>query len=323
MLINRSYKLFVAFVLLVLCKSVWASGNEALQLLNSMTNAMQEKSYHGNFVYLSDNKLENMVFVHRKQNGSVSERLYSLNGEAREILRDNDALTCIWPDTQSVVIDTSVINSQLPAQLPIDLEQLSGSYDFKVLGEERIAGLQTKVVSIQPKDSYRYGYQYWIDKASSLLVKTSVLNENGAVVEQFMFTQLSVDNVDDKLLRPVSKSSNFQQHKIEPRASAVAPKVADSKWRVRMLPYGFSLTMHQRQMEPKAVEHLVFSDGMSSLSVFIEKKSSSDQALSGYSNMGAVNAFGRYEDKYHITAVGEVPAQTARLIGEALVLETN
>lgn len=294
---------------------------QAYELLNSMTQAMQEKSYHGNFIYLSDGKIENMIFVHRNIDGDISERLYSLNGEAREIIRDNDALTCIWPDSQSVVIDTSVINSQLPAQLPVDLSLLSDNYDFNVMGEERIADLNTVIVSIKPKDSYRYGYQYWIDQDSDLLVRTTVMNEVGKVVEQLMFTQLQISPVEDQLLKPVSKSGTFQKHEIKPHASAAPIKVADSQWRVRMLPNGFNLTMHQRKIKPKVVEHLVFSDGMSSLSVFIEKKSKAPQVLTGYSNMGAVNAFGRYEDNFHITAVGEVPPQTARLIGEALTLQ--
>lgn len=328
-MITRSYKVMAQccrFLLVLFClsqyKVVLADNNDALRLLNLMTQAMQDKSYYGNFVYLNDNKLESMVFVHRKQGDVVNERLYSLNGEAREILRENDVLTCILPNAKSVVVDNSMVNSQLPAKLPINLEQLKGSYELKILGTERIADLQTRIVSIQPKDSYRYGYKYWIDEASNLLVKTSVMNENGQTVEQLMFTELRVGGVDEHLLKPVSKSGAFQKHEVHPQSSSVLPKVADSKWRVRMLPHGFRLTMHQRKMKPKISEHMVFSDGMSSLSVFIKQKNTNKQVLDGYSNMGAVNAFGRYEDQYHITAVGEVPAQTARLIGESLVIKT-
>lgn len=302
-------------------QQIFAESTQALQLLKGMTDAMQSRNYHGNFIYISDNKIENMIYVHRNDAGIVSERLYSLNGEAREIIRNNNSLICIWPDTESVVIDNSVIESQLPAQLPGNLENLTINYEFKVLGQQRIADYDTYLVSIKPKDSYRYGYKYWIHSDSNIMLKSAVMNENGQVIEKMMFTQLYIDQVTDEMLLPVASSDDFRSHEVGPRASAALTKVQDSNWQVRMLPHGFTMTMHQRSMTPNVSEHMVFSDGMSSLSVFIEKKAKSDDVLTGYSNMGAVNAFGRYEDAFHITAVGEVPAQTVRLIGEALVLK--
>jgi len=129
--------------------------SDAVYLLNSMTTAMQDKSYYGNFVYISDDKLESMDYAHLNQGGKISERLYSLNGEAREILKDESVLTCVWPSTKSVVVDSSIIESQLPAQLPVDLTTIKDNYNFKISGQERIADFDTTIVSIQPKDTNR------------------------------------------------------------------------------------------------------------------------------------------------------------------------
>lgn len=61
---------------------------------------------------------------------------------------------------------------------------------------------------------------------------------------------------------------------------------------------------------------MVFTDGLASLSVFIEKQSI--QKHWGNTSMGAINAFIRIVDGYSITAIGEVPAATVQAVAESV-----
>jgi sigma-E factor negative regulatory protein RseB len=62
------------------------------------------------------------------------------------------------------------------------------------------------------------------------------------------------------------------------------------------------------------VQHLVYSDGLASVSVFIEPRSPQTQVMSGLAKVGAAFAYSRNLDGHQVTAVGEVPAATVEAI---------
>jgi sigma-E factor negative regulatory protein RseB len=66
------------------------------------------------------------------------------------------------------------------------------------------------------------------------------------------------------------------------------------------------------------VQHLVFSDGFASVSVFIEPGSRNAPAPAEASRMGAASTFTTTVRGYMITAVGEVPPTTVRDIATSL-----
>lgn len=91
-------------------------------------------------------------------------------------------------------------------------------------------------------------------------------------------------------------------------------------WRVTRVPAGFEPGMqrhHKMAMSKMPVEHFLFSDGLSSVSVYIEKKMNHKNLIGG-STMGAVNAYGREVGDFHITVVGEVPQVTVKMMGDSV-----
>jgi sigma-E factor negative regulatory protein RseB len=90
---------------------------------------------------------------------------------------------------------------------------------------------------------------------------------------------------------------------------------------VGWLPAGFA--MSDRATDPAAagrmpVEHLVYTDGLASVSVFIEHLDAQGERLEGLSRMGAVNAYGTMVAGFQVTAVGEVPGGTVERIGRSV-----
>jgi len=315
-----SRKLFLSIVLLAISAPVVA--NPAVEWIEKMSEAMRNLSYEGNFVYLHENQLESMSILHIKDGFGESERLLSLNGEAREIIRDNKNLTCIWPDSRKVVVDNSSQNSFSPLFIPDDIVKFSQYYEMDLKDGDRVAGQESIIVRIKPKDQFRYGIKLWINSVNGLLLKSNLINEHQEVVEQVMFTNLKVLNVTEQLNRisMPELDDNFsliRYHSGE--ASENLDADIDMVWQFSNLPAGFwrkSALKRRVADTDRFIQQVIYTDGLASLSVFIEKQTA--QAVEGETSMGAVNGFIRILNDYSVTAIGEVPAVTVRSVAESV-----
>lgn len=299
-----------------------SSQNDAMQWIQKMSNAMQEFSYQGHFVYLHDGQMESMSIVHVKDEMGNRERLVSLNGEAREILRDNKNITCIWPSSKQVVVDrVRQTNNASPIWIPEDVERLSKFYDFTLSGYDRVADHDAVMISIVPKDEFRYGMKVWLDQDTGLLVQSSVINGKGDSVEQVMFTELTLLTIDQQKSFSVLPVIDESYALIQSHQGADGNQVSsDNNWRLQSVPGGFWLESSFRKKMAASddyTQQMIFTDGMASVSVFIEL--ANEQQLTGESSMGAVNAFGTRYKEFTVTAIGEVPAVTVRQMAESVI----
>lgn len=291
--------------------------------LNRMSQALRNTDYAGTFVYLHDGQLDTMHLVHRAGPDGERERLVTLSGTPREVIRSDDLVQCVLPGDKTVLVEKRAPSSTpFPARLPEEVGTLKAHYEFLDLGAGRIAGRLCKIVGIKPRDDLRYGYRLWLDQATGLPLKSQLLNEQGEVVEQIMFTSLDFPaRIPDADLALQTDTSGFMWRKRSALAPRQDPSARIPAWQIKALPAGFSLHSERvRRLEEGTGRHLVFSDGLAAVSVFIEPHGTDQAALAGLSRIGAVSAFGRRQDGYQITVVGEVPPATARLIGDQLQL---
>ena len=295
--------------------------DSARQWLGNMSRSLQSLDYDGTFVYYHDGKLEAMRIVHQASAGGEKERLMSLTGSAREVLRDDKAVTCIMPDKKSVMVGRSRPRQPFP-DVPADLDSLSPYYQLQDVGEDRVAGLMTRVIDITPRDKYRYGYRFWIDTANYMLLKFELSAVDGTAIEQVMFTDLRVgDRIPAAALEPSLTGEGYNWFR-QGGGENPAAAPGQPEWTVKQTPAGFVMTNYQRKRlhqggEP--AEHMVFSDGLATVSVYVEKMLDISTAFTGLSSMGAMNAYGAVLDDHQVTVVGEVPAATvqsmARTVG--------
>ena len=307
-------------VLLTTFVSAPVFADTAMEWVQKMSDAMRNLSYNGNFVYMHESHLESMHITHFRDADGEKERLLSLNGEAREVIRDNQNLTCIWPSSRKVVVDLSRKNSFSPIFIPEDIARLEKFYDMKLLGQDRIANHETVVVHINPRDQYRYGMKFWINQNNGLMMKSSLLNEDNHEIEQVMFTSLRLFEPGEK---PVFDSmpkidENFTLVRYH-RGDSSKSVEADNGWQLTNAPGGFWRESVLRRKLPgtdHVVQQMVYTDGLASLSIFIERQTS--ETLLGGTSMGAVNAFMRNFKNHSITAIGEVPAITVKQAAESI-----
>ena len=298
-----------------------------------MMKAVHETNYDGYFVYLHGNNIESLRTVHTYKNGHEIERLFSLNGEAREIVRDNETVTRIVPNDRKIATTRRLLNkTSFSDFFVLDLDKIEKNYEVLLQGKGRIADRATNIIAFMPKDTLRYGYRLYLDDESALPLQWEMFDHNNRLVSSIMFTQITIGSsvADTGNLLEGGKQSELGKkrsakaqadlsHKSQvPSRTETITKTANLKgsdWQFAELPKGFAM-MHHRNGIPghknRNIEHFIFSDGMASFSVYIEQ---TDKArLDGQAQLGALNAFGVYLDGYQVTAVGEVPVQTLGFI---------
>lgn len=304
-----------------------ALANDAEALVRRMSEATGALTYDGIFVYVRDGQIDTMRVVHtRNEDGTELERLVSVSGPQGEVTRDGTRVTCTLTD------DTGLLEKRVPRdyvglRLSNPIDQLNRHYEFAIIGNGRVAGRLTHQVSIEPLVQDRYSLRLWIDVASNLLLKSAVIGVNNQVLEQVMFTQLSIGEplASDALDADLS-AGGYTWYTNTKSDSVPDTPVADD-FTIGWLPSGFEMKnqqIHSISSNGVPVKNVIYSDGLAVVSVFVEKLVSDTLPLQGYTTMGAVSAFSRVSPPYQITVMGDVPQSTVRRIAASVALnETN
>lgn len=307
--------------LLLVSPTLYAS-DEATRWLERMSESAHKLNYVGTFVYLQGDAMETMRLVHAADDAGEHERLVSLSGPAREVIRDHGKVTCFLPQESSLVVAQGIHPPSFPITLPSQLERLEAHYRLEVSEPSRVAGVDAQHVAIVPRDAFRYGQNMWLSQDHALLLRADVVNERNEVVEQMEFTSLELmEKIPPELLQPMSNSHAVEATEHADAMEGEAGESVPSRWHAATLPPGF-VQEHTRHLQLNGnstpVEQMVFSDGLASVSAFIEERQAGQDGFVGTSRRGSVNAFGRLLPAHRITVVGEVPPETVRLIAEAI-----
>jgi sigma-E factor negative regulatory protein RseB len=285
-----------------------------------MTEAAKDLTYEGVFAYQSGKNLQSIRIYHRADARGELERLISLNGAAREVIRSNDMVTCINPEVRQVNVSRRPLGRGFPSDLPRRLSSAAPFYEVTMGDMDRIAGRKAQELVIKPNDQYRYGYRLWVDADTDLLLKSELVGNDGDVLETFAFSSLNIDvHIPEHKFEPQMTGEEMTWHRSEPEKPLnTANQSQQSQWRAEWLPEGFAQVAYQTRLRASNgadVEQRVYSDGLSSVSVFIEKIRARHTHLRGGSHVGAINAFGTIMHSHFVTVVGEVPAETVEKIG--------
>lgn len=279
--------------------------------------AATKLSFSGVFQYSHDGKTDTMQVVRRVKDDEVRERLFSLSGATREIVRDNKQIWYYSPDKSGDY--RQMFEGAFPRMLPDDIERLKQNYKFTMGGTKRIANRMARRINVIPNDGYRYGYRLWADVETGLLLRSDLVDANEQMVEQqYLFISLDVDSaISDKELEAVTSKGELGWYSNDiSQPGELTNSMSDSNWKLAQLPSGYQLTNYVRQtsqVDGKEVEHLIISDGLSTVSIFI-KPASAAQNGEGMSRQGAVHAFRNTINDHRVTVLGEVPAKTVEFL---------
>jgi sigma-E factor negative regulatory protein RseB len=301
----------IGFCGLLLAAADVCAGEVSPDWLKVVAFAAHQTNYSGVFVYQYDDRVKTSRITHVIEPDSEYEKLESLDGPKREIVRHHGQ---VWSyvNHKMVRVDSQQGRGRFPSLLPDQLTALSENYQVKEMGVERVAGYDAHVILLQPKDSLRYTHKIWVHTDSGLLLKAAVLGDKNQLVEQYTFTQLQIGGkIDRSWVKRSALAVSRDADLPEPPEKSKGATPVNSGWVVDALPPGFKKTMEvQRPSRGKhaPMTQLVFSDGLSAISVFIENADADeDDDAVGLFSRGAVNLYRKVMDLHLVTVVGEVP----------------
>jgi sigma-E factor negative regulatory protein RseB len=297
---------------------------EAQAMLQKMAEASQKVNYSGTFIFQHGGKVETSRIAHFvNPAGGVLERLETLDGPVREVIRSNDQVTCYLPGNKVVLIDP-----RGSRQFPVQVDQIREIVEhYRVIkgSIDRVAGLECQWVVLQPNDALRYARRFCAELETGLPLQSRTLNEKNVTVESFAFSTLNIGgSFRRELVQSKYATISTRQNWRVDRAALTANDSGDSGWVVREPPPGFRKMMELRRSMPGkkgAVSHLVFSDGLAAVSIFIEP-GVDPQRKPVLRHQGAVNIYSHAVSGHTVTILGETPAETVMRFARSLEIRT-
>lgn len=296
-------------------------GDEA-DWLKTMVFAAHQTDYSGVFVYQSGGRVEMSRITHITDENGEHERLEGLGGARRELIRNNDQVW-LYSDGHKSRVEKRQIRRAFPALLPEQISTLKENYSVRREEEGEVAGYHVHTVVFQPRDNLRYTRKMWAHYDSGLLLKAAVMDDHGYIIEQYAFMQLNIDgNIDRKWITQDKPSAAEQPQQLQPLPMSGAEYLAESNgWQVDAMPAGFKKILEMRRHfreNKEPVIHMVYSDGLAGISVFIEKTNGLTHLHSGLAGQGAVHVYNRIVGDSLVTVVGEVPARTVIQVADSV-----
>ena len=210
--------------------------------------------------------------VHLNEQGKEFEKLVNLDGPAREVIRMNGEVRCYYPDAKLVRIEPRTFRNAFPSLSPQQQAALADFYRFRMAERGRVAGIETQAWVFEPKDGLRYGHKFWVDPGSGLLVKARIFDERTKSIEQFAFTEITIGaKIDRDMVNPTWPVTppDWQVRKWRAERRRIEGNGMDGHSSCRPAS-SRSSTASGTCAASGTVAHLVYSDGLVAVSVFIE-----------------------------------------------------
>ncbi len=277
--------------------------------LMKMSRALRERDYQGRLVYVADGRIETLQVFHAFVDGRERERMVTLSGPSREIVRDEQGVMCIGTDDSPVVYTKDRSRRWSPA-LEVARAAQTQFYSARVVAQGRAAGLPAAVLEVRSEDPWRYGYRLWLESDSGLPLRLDLINSAGRAMEKLAFTEIALNQrPSDENLRASLTSLNVSTR----TTNSIDSPEPDPGWRAANPPPGYVLRSARRRGE---VVQLLYSDGLANVSVYIEPVRA-NQSGESTTMRGALNAHARWKDGWRVLAIGKVPAETVAQFAQA------
>ncbi len=296
---------------------------QAWQLLQKAAVAGHVMSYTGIFVYTNASHTKAIQVKHIYDGKGEYSRNVTLEETPRELFTEGQELVIYNRKDEKVIIKKRHAKNIFPNILPIKTQQLKAGYELHAAETSRVAGRMVRLLLLIPKDNYRYTHHFWVDQEYGMLLKYEVHDDKHKVLERVAFNQLNlVENLDLDWFRPQIDTS--KQYEMEDQVMVIPDTLGAKPWRIADIPTGYrkvdQVKVHaHNRAEP--MTQLIFCDGLSSVSLFIEPLNEKMQPFTGHHVKGNTSLYADVKKGHQITVVGEVPTDTVVEFGQAILFE--
>jgi sigma-E factor negative regulatory protein RseB len=339
MLLSRSLvPLALACAAIAAPSAVWAQArpgnaassplpNEMRAWLLRIHDAASRRNFQGTFVVSGGGGVANAKISHYHDGRNQYERIESLDGRQRKVFRHNDVVHTLWPASKVALIEQRGQLSSFPALLQAGDDFLGEWYEMKLEGIDRVADHEADVLAVRPRDKHRYGYRLWADRASGLLLRADVIGERGEILETAAFSEVAIGvrSQPESVLQAMKKLDGYRVV----RPALTPTRLDEEGWTMRPVTPGFRfVSCIRRQMEMPGetsaeanaapVVQTIYSDGLTYVSVFIERFRAERHTEPVFVSLGATATFSQRQGDWWVTVVGDTPPATLKTFAAAL-----
>ena len=300
-----------------------ADAAEVRAWLLRIHNAASQRNFTGTFVVSAGGVASSARIAHYCEGKNQFERSESLDGQARHVLRHNDQVYTVWPASKTAVLEQRYMPTTFPALLQAGVDRIVDHYEVRPQGVERVAGHQANVLHVKARDELRYGYRLWADQDSGLLLRADVVAPDGAVLESSAFSDVAigVKPQPESVLQPIRRLDGYRLV----RPVLEATRLDAEGWTLTAPAAGFrEVSCVKRPIDDavglagEQIVQTIYSDGLTYVSVFIERFDRSRHRNEMLAAVGATKTLMKRREDWWITVVGDVPADTLRLFARSI-----
>lgn len=274
--------------------------------LERFQQAPTQHNYKGIFVYERQGVFSTHQVWHQIAAKGITERYLQLNGPAYEVVYKNAQAIC-----SSTEQEATATPERLSVATKLENKQLNRFYAPSVLGYSRVAGRNTVVLLLMPRDQHRYAYELYLDEQTSIPLMSLMLTSEGQLLERFQYASFELADID---YGQVQGSDNC----ISSPVNLATPVSLD--WTPAWLPTGFLLHSANQEFTPQQLPSFTsysYTDGLASFSVFVEPLNgeiAEDILLQVGPTAIAARKVCAGKRDVMATVVGEIPIGTAERI---------
>lgn len=292
-----------------------ARADPTLDLLAQISAAAHQLTYTGVYVFEHEGDMKSSRVFHTNDGGLERTRIDALDGPSRQIIRVDDELRCYFPDAHVIRTEHTPHARLFPALIEPPVADYQDHYVIAMAGHERVAGRSCQVITLQPKDGLRFGHELCADEQTHLLLRATTLGPHGDAVKLSAFTEIQLGHhVDVEAFKPLFPGiSSWRTQRVPPPDDS-----EKSVWQVNNLPPGFH-KIREIQRHAGRMTQLLYSDGLSTVSVFVEPIEGNGRPEQGAFLPGALSYYSIRSADHQVTVVGEVPMTAATQIGQSVI----
>lgn len=307
---------------------------DAPTLFKRVQTSATQRSFAGIYVVSANGAMASSRVQHYSNGHEQIDKIESLDGQMRRIYRHNDVVHVLWPQSHEASIEPRDLMGRLlgptggvtrPGTHALGAASnaplLSEVYDVQVSRDDRVAGYEAQVVNLKPRDTWRHGQRWWLERETGLLLRSDLLGPKGEVLESAGFSELQI-GVKLQPQHLLQEMHRLQSYKVV-QPQFVRTSLDHEGWALKRPVPGFrayacvkrspphlpGIASHKEPPVPAMLQS-IYTDGLAHVSVFIEAYDATRHGTDNPTVLGATRVHTRRDGDWWIIAVGEVPATT-------------
>jgi len=291
---------------------------EAAAWLQKMADASRRMAYEGVFVLRQGDTMQTLSISNRPagqgNENRYESRLVAMDGNLREVRCSQTGAVTLVSDGSQVKMEKRLNSRHFPDLLPANPVPLTHWYEVRLGEAARVAGLDCRNVEILPKDAFRWGYILCAEKDSGLPLKAVLVNAGNQPLMQYAFAEIKLGGSGHPM-KPATRPAPL------PAMPEPARQLDSEQVVAKTLPPGYTriaaVKRHLPNMQSE-VEHWVFSDGLTHISLFLSPSDKPVDTVKGESPRGMVHLMRRQVGEFQATVLGDAPWPAVETIAMGL-----